>query len=244
MKDYEVVDLFVAHLAANGYLGLKVIRRPDQENRRSQDIDAIANGFAIEHTSIDTLPNQRRNSDWFMRVVGNLADELERKPPFRLKIILEYDAIDKDQNWPAIRVALKTWVEHEALRLPEGRSIIEKSSDIPFRLLVLKSNGRHPGIFFARYEPNDDTLPERIKIKFNEKAEKLAKYQRPGTTTVLLIENDDFALMNDEKIIKAIRTAFPAGPPTGVDIVWYADTSFSNAIEFRNFTPEIWKSTV
>lgn len=38
-----------------------------EKSRKTSDIDAIAGYFAIEHTSIDTLPNQRRDSDWFRK---------------------------------------------------------------------------------------------------------------------------------------------------------------------------------
>lgn len=93
MNDRDVIDAFVAYLRDNGHPGLRVERRPDEENRRASDIDAIAGTFAIEHTSVDTLPNQRRDSDWFMRAAGNLEQEIDTPPPFRLNITLEYDAV-------------------------------------------------------------------------------------------------------------------------------------------------------
>lgn len=34
--------------------------------------------------------------------------------------------------------------------------------------------------------------------------------------------------MNEEKMLDAIRRAYPNGPPTGVDQVWYADTSIAS----------------
>lgn len=67
MKDHEVVEAFIAYLRDNGHPNLRVDRRPEEENRRSKDIEAIAGQFAIEHTSIDTLPNQRGKADWFMQ---------------------------------------------------------------------------------------------------------------------------------------------------------------------------------
>jgi hypothetical protein len=60
--DAAVVDAFVAHLAEQRYPGIQVESRPDVENRNSSDIDAIAGPFAIEHTSVDTVEHQRRNS--------------------------------------------------------------------------------------------------------------------------------------------------------------------------------------
>ena len=57
MTDKKVVKLFVEHLAREGRSGFEIERFPDCENLDSRDIDAIAGEYAIEHTSIDTLPD-------------------------------------------------------------------------------------------------------------------------------------------------------------------------------------------
>jgi hypothetical protein len=62
------------YLGRNANPGLKVNARPDEVNRLSSDIDAIAGPFAIEHSSIDTVLNQRRDSAWFLKVVKVLED--------------------------------------------------------------------------------------------------------------------------------------------------------------------------
>lgn len=62
LTDKEVVSLFVDYLARNGNPGLTVNAWPDEGNRQSSDIDAVAGPFAIEHSSVDTMANQRRDS--------------------------------------------------------------------------------------------------------------------------------------------------------------------------------------
>ncbi len=238
MDGRQVVDAFVAHLRANGYPSLQVDRIPDDENRQSADIDAIAGQFAIEHTSVDTLPNQRRDADWFLRAAGGLEQELT-KPPFRLNVTLEYDAVAKGQDWPAIRAALKRWITDDAPGLLDGAHVVDDARGIPFRLRIGKSSEHPPGVFFARYQPEDDTLSDRVRDLFDRKADKLAKY-RPSKTTILLIESRDIALMNEFKMLEAIRAAYPAGLPTGVDQAWYAETSIADSIKFRDFTAELW----
>ena len=238
MKDSEVVDAFVSHLRELGYPNLTVEWRPDEENRDSSDIDAVAGPFAIEHTSIDTLPDLRRDADWFTRAAGNLEKDLPSMPPFRLNICLEYDAVSKGQDWYAIRAALMTWINNDAHVLSDGRHIINDIEGIPFRLHVHKSTDRRPGVFFARFEPNDETLVDRVRTALERKAAKLVKY-RDKYNTVLLVENEDIALMNEGKMLGAIQEAFPKGLPTGVDEVWYVDTSILSDVQFRNFTPEL-----
>jgi hypothetical protein len=53
---------------------------------------------------------------------------------------------------------------------------------------------------------------------------------------VLLIESEDIALMNDIKMLDAMRSAYPQGLPPGLNRVWYVDTSIPSEIEFRDFT--------
>lgn len=238
MNAREVVEAFVSHLAGHGHPGLKVDRRPDEENRGSPDIDAIAGPFAIEHTSFDTVPNQRRDSDWFMRAVGDIERELDVSQA-RLNITIDYDAVTLGQDWSAVRAALKGWVVGVAPHLVDGRHVIEASAAIPFRLHLVKSSARPPGVFFGRFAHDDDTLSARIRASFDRKAAKLAKYQAPGVATVLLVESSDIAMMNDAVMLDGIRAAFPAGPPQSVDQVWFADTSIEGAVEFREFTPQL-----
>lgn len=239
MKDRNVIKAFVDYLRQNGRPGLQLERWPEDETRESEEIDAVAGSFAIEHTSIDTVPSQRRDSDWFMRAAGGLAQELDNRLTFRLRITLKYEAVMKGQNWPGIRQALKNWITTGAAKLEDGRHILEGIPGIPFRLHVRKASDRPPGLYLSRLEPSDATLSCRMRKLFNRKANKLAKYQDIGKKTVLLIENDDIALMNEEKMLDAIQRAYPDGLPQGVDQILFADTSIPSKIVFRDFTSDL-----
>ncbi len=236
MKDSEVIEAFVAFLRERGRPGLRIDSWPDKENRNSSEIDAISGGFALEHTSVDTLPNQRRDADWFTRVVSGLHTELATSLSCRLHITLDYHAVSTGQDWLAIRETLKTWITDEVPHITDGSHEIEDVAGIPFGLHLTKESNRPPRLFFARYEPPDDTLPARILTQFDRKAQKLAKYQSAGKITVLLVENADIALMNDQKMLEAIRRAYPDGLPIGVDELWYADTAIPDDIDFKDFT--------
>ena len=237
MEDHEVIDAFIEHLQAHGFPNLRVDQRPDKENRDSSDIDAIAGKFAIEHTSVDTLPNQRRDSDWFMRAVGELEQELSSKLSFRLRITLEYNAIGRGQNWAEIRRSLKDWISNDAENLSDGRHDLDDVPGVPFLLRVAKASDRQPGVSFARWEPEDDTLVKRIQKLLDRKSKKLAKYQTGRYTAVLLVESEDIALMDDSTMLEAIRDAYPDGLPLGVDEIWYCDSSCQSELRFQNFTP-------
>jgi hypothetical protein len=236
MKDREVIIAFVEYLRITGYPDIKIERWPEDEIRNSQEIDAIAGTFAIEHTSIDSLPHQRRDSDWFIQVVGGLEEELAPSLSFRLRITLHYEAVTRGQNWTNIRHSIRGWITNNAPLLPDGTHVIENITGVPFRLYVTKAGGRPPGLFFARIAPSDDTLLGRIRLQLDRKAKKLQKYSLRGMTTILLVESDDIALMNESIMFDAVNNAFGDGLPAGVDQIWYAETSIPSDISFSHFT--------
>ena len=236
-----VVDAFVSFLRDNGNPGLKVDRRPDEENHETPDIDAIAGHFAIEHTSVDTVTDQRRDTDYFKRVVDGIASELRGKLGCRLRITVEWSAVKKGPVWAAIHEALKDWILTTVPNLPDGVTVIEDGTiaGVPFGLRVMKASDRPPGIFFARCEPLDGTLSVEDRERLEEHAGKLATY-KPCKTTILLVESSDMALMNRSVMLGALKTAFSDALPTGVDQVWYADTSVSDGeTTFENMTEDI-----
>ncbi len=242
MKDYEVIDAFIEYLREHGHPELMISCHPDEENRDSPDIDAIAGPFAIEHTSIDTLPNQRRNNDWFDQVIQGLKQDLRSELPFRLGITFPYSAITKGQNWTKIRIALKNWILEKSPHLEFGRHSLNNIIGIPFQFTVNKQKSKNPCVAFSRSQPDDDTLSGRIKELFDRKAKKLREYQNLGKTTVLLVENNDIALMDIQgwRLLGAIREAYPFGLPIGVDRIWYVDTAdLPDWITFKDFTSDL-----
>jgi hypothetical protein len=236
MDDRILIDRFIEHLAKGKYPGVELDRRPDEENRVAPEIDAMAGSLAIEHTSVDSIPAQRRNSEWFMQAVGGLEDDIGSLP-FRLNVTLKYEAVTTGQNWTAIRRAMKDWIEKESIPLSDGVHLMTAIPGIPFDFTVRKSCSREPGIFFARVVPDESKLVERVRSQIDRKVEKLLPYKQTGLTTVLLIENEDVALMNEIVMRKAVEEAYPKGLPEAIDELWYADTSLSSDIAFYEFTP-------
>jgi hypothetical protein len=237
MDDKAVVDLFISHLRENGHVALRLDSRPDLDNRNSSDIDAIAGNFAIEHTSVDTIENQRRDGKWFSSVADPLEDQFRNSLRFRLRLIFPYDGIAKGQDWDALREALASWISSAAGALADGSHEVAIQG-IPFNFHVTKDSTGRPGLFFLRIDPGDTTLASRVLSHLSRKAEKLLPIRSAGKTTVLLVDSSDIALMSHGKMLEAIREAF-GGLPGGVDQLWYVDTSISPDLEFWDLTPAL-----
>ena len=163
--------------------------------------------------------------------MAKLESELP-KPPYELVICSEYDAVKKGQDWSEILNALKTWITQEAPQLADGEYDFDSLPGIPFPLRVEKSSDGSPGIYFMRRLPeNNDSLPSRIceHLTSKRKIEKLVPYKKDGFTTVLLIEGN----LTRNKMLHAIKLAFPDGLHPDLDELWYVST-WGNHIS--NFT--------
>lgn len=237
----QVVKAFVVYLRTHGHPGLKVNRWPDQVNRKTPDIDAIAGHFAIEHTSIDTVEKQRKTSAHFTSFIGDIRNELKGKVPFRLRITIQQSAIKVGQDWSAIRTALKDWIVTIAPSLSDGRHSIDEGAipGVPFGLIARKASDRPPNILFQIIAPTDTKFADRLRKQLTPKVHKLAKYH-PKKTTVLLLESNDMINMNGCILLDAIQAAYPEALPPGIDQVWYADTSVSGTeVIFAEFTEHL-----
>lgn len=241
-KDTTIVEIFVNHLKKNGHLYLKIDRIPDKEikgGNKKEDIDAIAGNFAIEHTRFDTVKNQTFDSVNFLKVVKDFETKISSQLNFRLKIILPYKGIRKGQKWTSISDSLKNWIINFSSKLTAGEHFINNIPGIPFQLQVNKTSDRKPGLIFSRSEPENNDFVSRLKGHLNRKGRKLIPYKVEGFQTILLIESNDIALMNEDKMLEGIRVAFSQKLPDGVDEIWYSDTSVPEEILFHNFTDSI-----
>lgn len=237
MEVREVIEAFVAHLAQRGYPGLVVEERPDESNRTSSDIDALAGPFAIEHTSVDALPDQRQQESWVRQVTGGLADEIPIRPDCRLRITFDFLAVRQGQDWGRIRQGLKSWLLDAARCLDDGVHVVSSVPDVPFPVHVRKSSGRRGGLSFGLFAPDDLSLGERLQAHLGRKAAKLARYQKAGRTTILLVESADLQLMDPSILEEAGWRALGGRLPEGVDQLWYADTSIPGFLEFVELRP-------
>lgn len=227
---------FVKYLATQGHPNLRIEKWPDEDNRSEPDIDALAGEFAIEHTSVDTIANQRRDSAWFVQTVGSLEDEFRCKLPFRLILSLPYEGIQRGQDWNKIKKAFRLWISNEADKLSIASHNISEAPGIPFEFRATKRISSRSGLLFSRFAPEDRSFPNRLRSQLNRKADKLAPYKKQGKTTVILVESDDIALMDEAIMWDGLRSAYPDGLPSGVDEIWFADTSIPEEILFTDMT--------
>jgi hypothetical protein len=230
--DRAVVLRFVAHLMEHGHPALKVDHWLEDEHPGQSVVEAIAGPFAIEHTSVDTLPNQRGIGDQFQRALG----VLELLPvTARLRITVPYELVTVGGDWKSYLMTLAQWAVLTSPSLDDGPYQI----DIPGSGLscgASKDSTGTPGVVLYRPAPDDDTLPVRVGDQIARKMKKLGRYQADGNTTVLILETQDIALMNQYKMLEAVREAVGGKMPEDLDQIWYAE---AGGYVFFDFTQAI-----
>ncbi len=137
----KVIEAFVSYLASKLYLGFQVIEWPDKINTHTSDIDAIAEGggkrVAIEHTSVDSLPDQRRHDERFMEAIGYLEKEFKGKINCRLRVITAFGTVPTGISWDGIREGLRSWILHDVPKLPHSETVLTVAIEgVPFPLTV------------------------------------------------------------------------------------------------------------
>ena len=230
--DREIVERFVEHLQSEGHSDLKIDSWPEDDYPGQSVVEAIAGNLAIEHTSVDTLPHQRRTGEQFMEALA----ALEHLPLHaRLTITVPYELVTVGSDWEAYRLALANWIINESPGLPDGRYEIDMP-DTTLRCTGIKEATRPPAVILYRPFQEDSTLAQRVGQQITRKMKKLRRYKGEGYSTVLILETQDQSLMDQHKMLEAVRDATGGAIPDGLDQLWFTE---ARGATFFNFAPPI-----
>lgn len=198
--------------------------------------EARANPFLIEHFTIDSTPDQRKLGAQFMKVIGGLEQEFATIP-YSLIVAMPEDVAQTGRDWKRQRLALVGWISDVAPTLSDGHHGNVRVAGFEAAFHVWKNRvPSRPGVLFKRLTPlSESGLAERLWTDVPRKARKLAAHKREDERSLLLVESDDIALMNEHEFLGALRTAVPAGV-TDVDEIWFCHTLTERQSNFLNAT--------
>jgi hypothetical protein len=226
--DREIVERFIDHLRGDGHSDLKIDSWPEDDHPGQSVVEAIAGNLAIEHTSVDTLPDQRRIGEQLMDALGVL-DHLPATA--RLSINVSYELVTIGSDWEAYRLALANWIINVAPTLPDGRHDIGLPNT-PLTCIGIKESDRPARVVISRPIQDDETLPQRVGQQITRKMKKLRRYKADGYTTVLILETQDQSLMNQHKMLEAVREGLGGSMPEGLDQLWFTEARGAYFFDF------------
>jgi len=233
----QLIRQFVKHYNHFPTHRLVITRWPDdqptQEEKTDKKCDMIAEQgdlkVAIEHKTIDSLVDQRLDSDKFMRVVGHLEQELKGRFTYRLELSMAVGSVPTGMDWSAIKGNIGKWLLESAPSLP-CRLQDHTIAGVPFTVSISKEESDQPGLFVSRVAPapedREEQMVEVMKKTIEKADDQLDSYHSARNHTILLLESDDIALANIPAIRLATSKALDAGVPSdNIDEFWLADTS-------------------
>ena len=239
--DRVIVEAFVRHLRRLGMPDAQVDRWLEDEYPGTSQVEAIIGDLAVEHTSIDTFPNQRRTGFWFRQIVEPIETVLSPVMPARIRVYLPVEAITPSHDWSAIRLAIAEWLFLNTPVLADGVHELQ----IPrtrFTGRISKDSRGTPALLFWLEVSDDGSLSGRVNAQIIRKATKLARHHPEGKIGVLLLESEDGSTMNASTMLDTIRRSC-AALPEGIDQLWFVDGTRELAPEFCDLTPHLLGST-
>lgn len=187
--------------------------------------DAVADPFLIEHFSIDSLPNQRRNSAWFAEWARPLEADSQGRLGFRVTVAIPEDAIKHRRDCKMLEAAFREWIDGPAKQLSDGFHEQVNIARIAFSVRVWK--GGHMdrnGVVFLRTADGARDLDERLKEIYREKMCKLRAHSHRAKRCLLIVESAGDHLMSAHSFLAAFKRI---SPDHGFDdtVVWFIQTS-------------------
>lgn len=222
MAEREVIIEVLEFLSKTINLGYKILKYPDEIERKLPACDMLATvgsrNVAIEHTSIDSFPFQRRDNDWFIKCLGPLKNELAGKlpAPGHYRLSVHVNVIPTGVKWDDVRLSIRRWCQKVAPTLEIGDSftahrhfVREMPQGVPFKVTLSRRPGQNGQFKIDRFSPEDlkSQSIEVIRQALVSRGTKVAKDRNDGSRTILILESNDIILADYSDIGQAFVSA-------------------------------------
>lgn len=210
----------------------------EQERRHPIDAKVDSLKVTLEHTSCDALVDQRKYNGFFKDTLGPIEEALKGGGTNALTITIPYEAAlgKTKKEWKQTCSPLMPWLVNHLDALNESSLGVQsfQISDLPFNISISIRKSDNPGVrFHIGVQENGDTFDQRLYDIAERKIKKLQSYKPKGYSLILLVENDDFSLMNADKIHSSIQRRLSLF--NQVDEVWHVDSTLSQKPEYFHF---------
>ena len=222
--EYIVIKSVLEFISKTINVDFEITEFPDESERNLRACDALARvgcrRVAIEHTSIDSIPFQRRDDKRFIKLLGPLESELSGKlpTPGHYHLHIHMNAIPTGVDWADVRRWIYRWCQKVAPSLEIGdpstapRHFVRGvPQGVPFEVTLYRWPGQDGQFKIGRFSPADADLEnQREEVVYQalvSRGTKVAGYGRKGFRTMLVLESKDIALANFSVIGQAFVNA-------------------------------------
>jgi hypothetical protein len=239
-NEEEVCQFVIKQLEKRTGQALSVIERPDQVERRAQAVEMVcasASGetFAIEHTRIESFPQQIADGKSFEDLLGPIELGFAGHAPGRFSLTVRVGATTqvRQNERHTVRMNLITWIvakivewDKSAVDVDEPVRVSETPPGVPFEVSLARWHRSGNQLLISRFVPDDleEQRAARVSVALRRKTAKLAAERARGRTSVLALESNDIALGSAAVIKAALDQALTAcaDPP---DYIYLIETN-------------------
>ncbi|MBI2426905.1 MAG: hypothetical protein HYV34_03575 [Candidatus Kerfeldbacteria bacterium] len=208
------------------------LSKQEQGNLIDAKVDTLK--LALELTSCDVLAKQREYNAFFRDICIPIEEQLKGRAHNAITIIIPHEAVTQS-DWRKNGELLQLWLfEHfdEIDALSVGNHPLQVPG-LPFDVSIRVLESNSPGVRCGRSVKDDTSFDQRLYDTATSKIKKLRFYKERGYHSILLVENNDLALMNADIIHASIqrnKSLFEQ-----VDEVWHVDSSIQESSEYFLF---------
>lgn len=207
----------------------------DTAIRNKQAVEAIYRTpsvrFALEHTRIESFPDQIALGKQFAQLLGPLEHELgPRLPGWFFLIVGVGEARVPRNRHDAVRDAVAAWIISNATSLdpeertgPRGHCEVTAVPDgVPFEVTLRRDSDYDAGLLIMQRLDGDRRDQRRAAIarSLGNKCPKLAAAHDEGCISVLVLESDDVTLANRVAVAEAVVAELASRTDTPDIVVW------------------------
>ena len=190
-----------------------------------------SNRFALEHTRVESFPNQIGLGKQFAQLVGPLETELAGKLPGEFFLIVQVgEARVSSADQPRVRAAVAAWILENAAVLepeetvgPRGKcEMTVKPNGVPFEVTLHRDCDYGSGLLIIQGLDGDRQQLRRQAIarSLDSKCPKLKAAHDDGCVSILILESDDISLANRVVVAEAAATELVKRTDQPDVVVW------------------------
>jgi hypothetical protein len=248
-RDQILVERFL--WAYNSHYGtsFRVVRWPDEMNRKTAAVEAVASNefgetVAIEHTLIEPFEGEREDTDRFIQVFSRLEGKSDLiKPGHDVDVAVKVGVIPTGVSWDSIGDRVH---RHLAARIPslgEGQ-FSEIVTGLNFPLEVSLAISVHEPqekdhVWISRHLPKE-SIENVVRTALTRKLPKLVAEQ--ATTRILLFEKADIARGHTDIRVALDKLSRDFAQLAMIDEVWVVIThswQTDDALFYIEISPEL-----
>ena len=226
-REHKAIEGFCERLSLLTGSTIKVLEWPDEENPGKGCCDALivrnSEQIALDHRVVESFTNHFKDNALLNSIVAPLQKSLiGLYPSHRIRIRIRVRGLPKG-NRDRMRDTLKEGCIKALHATPDDCRVHKhRVADVPCDVWISKTPSERPGCFIGRYLPEDQEaeLNYGMLQALKSKSKQFDRYKKKNFQTLLLLDSDDFASLDEYIIANAFSLAIEQWDISSIDEVY------------------------